>query len=160
MYNRYQGNTGRFIRLPEPFEREEQAAHAPREPERKQDEYIHQPKQSRQPQQNHTQQNRPSQHSRPPQNSRTPQHSRPPQNSRPPQHGGQPQHWSPQNGRRMPQKHESQLESLLGGLGGTLSGRLSGLDTEDILLLAVIYLMYRESGDKQLLVVMAALLFL
>lgn len=156
MYNRYQGNTGRFIRLPEPFERNEQAAPAPCEPEREQDEYIRPPQESRRSEQSRAQaQNRPPQNKRQPQHSRAPQSSRAPQNSRAPQSGR-----APQTGRRAEPRHESQLESLLGGLGGTLSGRLSGLDTEDILLLAVIYLMYRESGDKQLLIVMAALLFL
>lgn len=50
------------------------------------------------------------------------------------------------------------LEALLGGLGGNLNRRLGGLDSEDLLLLAVVYLMYRESGDTQLLIVLAALL--
>lgn len=36
---------------------------------------------------------------------------------------------------------------------------MGSLETEDLLLLAVIYLMYRESGDNQLLIVLAALLF-
>ncbi len=33
------------------------------------------------------------------------------------------------------------------------------MDTEDLLLMAVVYLMYRANGDKQLLIVLAALLF-
>ena len=51
------------------------------------------------------------------------------------------------------------LNRLLGGLGGGVSRRMGSLETEDLLLLAVIYLMYRESGDNQLLIVLAALLF-
>ena len=51
------------------------------------------------------------------------------------------------------------LERLLGGLGGSVSRSLASLDTEDLLLLAVVYLMYRSSGDRQLLIVLAALLF-
>ena len=47
---------------------------------------------------------------------------------------------------------------LLSGFGGGLSRRLGSLETEDLLLLAVVYLMYRESGDRQLLIVLAALL--
>ena len=31
------------------------------------------------------------------------------------------------------------------------------LETEDLILLLIIYLMYRESGDKQLLLIMAIL---
>ena len=53
---------------------------------------------------------------------------------------------------------EGSLERLLSGFGGALSGRLGSLNTEDLLLLAIVYLMYRENGDKQLLVVLAALL--
>ena len=51
------------------------------------------------------------------------------------------------------------------GLSGEL-GRLFGkpgsfrLETEDLLLIAVLYLMYRESGDRELLIMMGALLFL
>lgn len=51
------------------------------------------------------------------------------------------------------------LEGLLSNLGSGLYGRLGNLDTEDLLLLAVVYLMYRSSGDKQLLIMLAALLF-
>ena len=53
---------------------------------------------------------------------------------------------------------EGSLERLLSGFGGALSGRLGSLNTEDLLLLAIVYLMYRENGDNQLLVVLAALL--
>ena len=42
------------------------------------------------------------------------------------------------------------------GIGGALS-RLMNLETEDLILLLIIYLMYRESGDKQLLLIMAIL---
>ena len=52
------------------------------------------------------------------------------------------------------------LEKALGGFGGQINRRLAGLETEDLLLLAVVYLMYRESGDRQLLIVLAALLFM
>ena len=45
-----------------------------------------------------------------------------------------------------------------GGLGGLLS-HLSptSLETEDILLLLIFYLLYRESGDKDFLIIMGAL---
>ena len=46
-------------------------------------------------------------------------------------------------------------------LGGLLPGRLlSGLgelDSEDLLLLLILWLLYRESGDLELLVIMAAM---
>ena len=41
-----------------------------------------------------------------------------------------------------------------------MNRRLASLETEDLLLCAVIYLMYRESGDGQLLLVLAAMLLL
>lgn len=45
-----------------------------------------------------------------------------------------------------------------GGLGGLLS-HLSpaSLETEDILLLLIFYLLYRESGDKDFLIMMGAM---
>ncbi len=50
------------------------------------------------------------------------------------------------------------LSGELGKLFGKL-GSLS-LETEDLLLMAVLYLMYRESGDRELLIMMGALLFI
>lgn len=35
-----------------------------------------------------------------------------------------------------------------------------GLELEDLLLMLILYLMYRESGDKELLIVLGAMLFL
>ncbi|MEG1633574.1 MAG: hypothetical protein RR314_05925 [Oscillospiraceae bacterium] len=76
------------------------------------------------------------------------------------------------------------LNGLLSGLGGGLGGLFSpkggerggqpqggisgivdkllpdGLETEDLLLLLIIYLMYRESGDKELLVILGAMFLL
>lgn len=50
------------------------------------------------------------------------------------------------------------LSGELGKLFGKL-GSLS-LETEDLLLMTVLYLMYRESGDKELLIMIGALLFI
>ena len=59
-----------------------------------------------------------------------------------------------------------------GGLGGLISGLPSSLEallsrllpdsleTEDLLLMLILYLMYRESGDWELLIIMGAMLFL
>ncbi len=47
-----------------------------------------------------------------------------------------------------------------GGLGKLLSGSLGGLETEDIILLLILYLMYRESGDSELLIMMGAMFLL
>jgi len=45
------------------------------------------------------------------------------------------------------------IESLLGRMTGEL-------ETEDLLLLLILYLLYRESGDTQMLLVMGAMLLL
>ena len=41
-----------------------------------------------------------------------------------------------------------------------LSGSLRDLETEDLLLLLILYLLYRESGDPEWLLTLAAMLFL
>lgn len=45
------------------------------------------------------------------------------------------------------------LNSLLGRMN------IANLETEDLLLMLILYLMYRESGDRELLIIMAAMLF-
>ena len=114
--NRYEGNTGRFIRMPEP-EPDLRPRRSPPPPPR--------PAQPPGPQP-------PPPRPAPP----TPRPARPP-DRRPP----------------------------AGGLGGILDGILGRLDianweTEDLLLMLVLYLMYRESGDSELLIILAAMLFL
>lgn len=53
------------------------------------------------------------------------------------------------------------LPSLRSGLDGVLSRLDPGrLESEDLLILAILYLMYRISGDKELLLTIAAYLFL
>ena len=41
-----------------------------------------------------------------------------------------------------------------------LPGLSDGLETEDLLLLLILYLLYRESGDTELLVIMGAMFLL
>ena len=43
---------------------------------------------------------------------------------------------------------------------GDLPKKLSELETEDLLLILILYLMYRESGDKELLIIMGAMYLL
>ncbi len=45
-------------------------------------------------------------------------------------------------------------------LGRFLPGARDGLETEDLLLLLILYLLYRESGDKELLIMMGAIFLL
>ncbi len=72
---------------------------------------------------------------------------------------------SPKQPAQVKKPHQVTPPSPLSGLSGEL-GKLFGkpgsfsLETEDLLLIAVLYLMYRESGDKELLIMIGALLFL
>ena len=50
--------------------------------------------------------------------------------------------------------------SLTRLLGQHLPGGREALEAEDLLLLLVLYLLYRESGDRELLIMMGAVLFL
>ena len=80
--------------------------------------------------------------------------AQPPQNIRPP---------------RLPLSGDSGGQGMLKGLGDTLEKSLGGvfskvksidLETEDIILLLIIYLMYKENKDEQLLIIMGLMLFL
>jgi len=54
-------------------------------------------------------------------------------------------------------------QGVLGGLedlGRLLPARIGELETEDIILLLILYLMYRESGDSELLMIMGAMFLL
>jgi len=51
--------------------------------------------------------------------------------------------------------------TLGSGLSNILSGVFSdGFEMEDALLLLILFLMYRESGDKELLIIMGAMFLL
>lgn len=68
------------------------------------------------------------------------------------------QHFHPVPTEKRPQ---SPLENLRSGLSGLIS-RTGGLEleSEDIMLMLILYLMYRESGDRELLIILGAMLFL
>ena len=51
-------------------------------------------------------------------------------------------------------------QGLFEGIRKLLSSRGEGLDSEDIILLLILYLMYRESGDTELLIIMGAMFLL
>lgn len=61
-----------------------------------------------------------------------------------------------------PQKRPPSPPSGLSGELGKLMGRFSHihLESEDMILLLILYLMYRESGDEELLWIIAAMIFL
>ena len=93
MINRYEGNTGRFTRMPEP------------------------------------------------------------QDLPPPPPGPMPRPVRPAPGPMPPPPPGLDLRRLLPGIGAEL-------ETEDLLLLLILYLLYRESGDQELLVIMGAMFLL
>lgn len=82
--------------------------------------------------------------------SRVPESVPPPQVSRPVP--------GPPPGQRRPLSPLSGLSGELGRLLGRFT--LSFLETEDILLIVVLYLLYRESGDEDFLIMMAGIAFL
>jgi len=49
--------------------------------------------------------------------------------------------------------------AVFGGLGSMLDRAARRLDTEDIILMLMLYLLYRESGDDEWLLMIGALLF-
>ena len=162
-YNRYNGNTGSYIRLPDAYSddiptRPRMGSNRGREP------YIERPgntvTEQHTPKEDDTQQNI----------DNMPNRSAPqkdsgafrPNNARHNSGSMSSNHQNknrPSRSRQPAGRGSDSLEGLLANLGGGLSSRLGNLDTEDLLLMAVVYLMYRANGDKQLLIVLAALLF-
>ena len=69
----------------------------------------------------------------------------------PPQRPAQP-HYQP--------RKSSGLLSALDGLKNLIPAKAEELETEDIILLLILYLMYRESGDSELLMIMGAMFLL
>ena len=69
----------------------------------------------------------------------------------PPGRGYPPQPPPPPPGRR---------PSILDALDGILPKKLEGFETEDLLMLLILYLMYKDSGDKELLIIMGAMFLL
>lgn len=49
---------------------------------------------------------------------------------------------------------------LMSAALGKIPEKLGELETEDLLLALILYLMYRESGDRELLIIMGALFLL
>lgn len=51
-------------------------------------------------------------------------------------------------------------KGIMEQLGKLLPNGIGELETEDIILLLILYLMYRESGDSELLIIMGAMFLL
>ncbi|MGN0981600.1 MAG: hypothetical protein ACI4O0_01785 [Candidatus Limivicinus sp.] len=67
---------------------------------------------------------------------------------------------TPQRPQKAPSNKGQSLLGGLGDLGRVLPERIGELETEDIILLLILYLMYRESGDSDLLIIMGAMFLL
>ena len=52
------------------------------------------------------------------------------------------------------------LTGLRGLFSSLLPGQREAMETEDLLLLAILYLLYRESGDEEMLFILAAMVIL
>ena len=66
----------------------------------------------------------------------------------------------PPAGRGGERPGQSSILGSLENLGRVLPERIGELETEDIILLLILYLMYRESGDSELLIIMGAMFLL
>lgn len=131
MYNRYDGNTGRFVRMPEPEMPERSALRRPP------------PSQSRREE--------------PPHREEHPQHHEEHRQRR--NESGPPP--ARRDGPYAQRRSSGDLGGLLSGVTDAIGGLFrGGLETEDLLLMLILYLMYRESGDKELLIVLGAMLLL
>ena len=69
-----------------------------------------------------------------------------------------PSRGTPQPMRKTTQQNVPSLQKL--PFLGDLPKKLGELETEDLLLILILYLMYRESGDKELLIIMGAMYLL
>lgn len=60
-----------------------------------------------------------------------------------------------------PKRPPSLFSGLQGGLGGLLPKfNLNSLEMEDFIIMLILYLLYRESGDKEWLIILGVMLFL
>ena len=153
MYNRYHGNTGRYERVEEPAPRVPPsplppvAAEYPDPllPDIPEPHPAEPPREQKNP--------RPAGPSR---EQRNPQPTEPSRGQRPPSRQ------TPYPGHREPPKKPAgPLHDLRGSLDGLLSRIDPGkLETEDYLVLAILYLMYRESRETEFLIALGAYLFL
>lgn len=76
-----------------------------------------------------------------------------------PQHPSEPRR-EDRSQQRPPAFSPPRDSSLPRQLQRLLSGTLGDMETEDLLLLLILYLLYRESGDQDWLVTLGAMLFL
>ena len=66
----------------------------------------------------------------------------------------------PARGKLRPQSGRQSMPDPFSSITSLLQNSLGGLGTDDIILLLILYLMYRESGDSELLIIMGAMFLL
>ena len=66
----------------------------------------------------------------------------------------------PARGQPRPQTGRQSMPDPFSSITSLLQNSLGGLETDDIILLLILYLMYRESGDSELLIIMGAMFLL
>lgn len=66
----------------------------------------------------------------------------------------------PAKGQLNRQSGRQSMPDPFSSIGALLQNSLGGLETDDIILLLILYLMYRESGDSELLIIMGAMFLL
>ena len=66
----------------------------------------------------------------------------------------------PAGGQLRPQTGRQGMPDPFSSITSLLQNSLGGLETDDIILLLILYLMYRESGDSELLIIMGAMFLL
>ncbi len=57
-----------------------------------------------------------------------------------------------------PRRQPDKLSGAVGALMKRLETLSSGMETDDLVMALILYLMYRESGDKDLLIMLGAIL--
>lgn len=136
-YNRYSGNSGRVVRVEEP------ADITRREPAR-----------NAAPPQEERPENRPNR-----EDSRQPREHAPQGREHRPS-GDAHRNESDENRKSPLFSLEGITEGIQGGISGLLSKFTKDMETEDLLLIMILYLLYRETGDDEFLFTLGAMLFL
>ena len=67
---------------------------------------------------------------------------------------------APAKGQLNRQTGRQSMPDPFSSIGSLLQNSLGGLEMDDIILLLILYLMYRESGDSELLIIMGAMFLL
>ena len=79
----------------------------------------------------------------------------------PPEHTEHMEHTEPARPAREnqpPRRQQDKLSGAVGALMKKLESMSTSMETDDLIMALILYLMYRESGDKDLLIMLGAML--